>query len=159
MRPLRSGISSSRSSSVTESRITSSSSLSCQISHSLCQRASVSGESGSRSIGALPAFLVLAELEDNVGYLRRQELLDREAYGVAGAREAGHELGPHGAGEGPAQDGCGPDLLVGEHAEDLAEPLELLLENAVYDLVGRVAGRDARPPGGYDGLHVGAGEQ
>src|SRR5918998_1671626 len=159
MRPLRSGISSSKSSSVTESRITSSSSLSCQISHSLCQRASVSGERGSRSIGALPAFLVLAEFEDDVGYLRGEELLDREAHGVAGAREARDELRAYGTGESPAQDGRGPDLLVGEHAEDLAEPVELLLEHPIHDLVGRVPSRDTCAAGGYDGVHVRPGDQ
>src|ERR687898_889141 len=102
---------------------------------------------------------MLSEFEDDVGDLRYEELLDREADGVARAREAGDELGADRARDRAAEDGGGPDLLVGEHAEDLAEPVELLLEHAVYYLVGGVAGRDARPAGGYDGVYVGAGEQ
>src|SRR5919202_6150441 len=101
---------------------------------------------------------MLAELEDDVGYLRHEELLDGEAHGVARPREAGHELRANCAGDAAAQDGRGPDLLVGEHAEDLAEPVELLLEHAINDLVGRIGSRDARPAGGYDGIGVGAGE-
>ncbi len=35
------------------------------------------------ALQALPAFLVLAQLEDDVGYLRDEEFLDGEANGVA----------------------------------------------------------------------------
>src|SRR3712207_4778577 len=98
------GISASRSPSVAESRITSSSSFACQISQSLRHRASASGESGSRSIGPpLPAFLVLVQLEDDVGDLWDEKLLHGEPHGVTRAGEANQELCSDGAGHGAAQ--------------------------------------------------------
>src|SRR5215210_3193388 len=140
MRFSRSGISSSRSASSLESRTTSSSSLSCQISHSLRQSASASDERGSLSISLL-AFLMLAKLEHDVRQLGDEELLHGEPHRVPGTRQARYELGAHGPGDRPAHDRGGPDLFVGEHPEDLTETVELLLDHAVDDLVGGVASR------------------
>src|SRR4028119_2472783 len=147
MRPWRLGISSSRSWSSEEPRITSSSSLSCQISHSLRQSASASGESGSRSM-SLPLLLMLAQLKDDVGYLWGEQLFHAEPDGVARTRQARDELGADGPGHGAAQHGGGPDLLVREHPEELAEPVELFLDHAGNPPVGATGGRPrpAAPP-------------
>jgi hypothetical protein len=97
---------------------------------------------------------VLAELEHDVGQLGDEELLHREPYGVTGPRQARDELAAHAPRERPAHDGRRPDLLVGEHPEDLAKPFEPLLDHALYHLVGGVARRDARPARRDDGVYV-----
>src|SRR5215211_2377416 len=102
---------------------------------------------------------MLSEFEDDVRDLRYEELLDREADGVARSGEAGDELGAYCARDRSAEDCGGPDLLVRESAENLAEPVELLLDHAAHNLVSRVAGRDPRPAGCNDSVCVGTSEQ
>src|SRR5882672_10659543 len=65
----------------------------------------------------------------------------------AGRAGQGEEIGAAGdpAG-GPALDGRGLDLLVGEHAEQLAEALDLLLVDLPEGLGRDVAAGDAVPP-------------
>src|SRR5215213_4879586 len=116
-----------------------------------------------RMIGVLSpsllAFLVLAKLEHDVRQLGDEELLHGEPHGVPGTRQARHELGAHGPGDRPTHDRGGPDLLVGEHPENLTETVELLLDHTLDDLVGGVASRDAGTARRDHGVHLGVGEE
>src|SRR5215211_5068232 len=102
---------------------------------------------------SLPAFLMLAKLEHDVGQLGDEELFYREPDRVARPWQARHELGAYGSSDRAAHDRCGPDLLVREHPEDLAETVELLLDHAVDDLVGRVAPGDPGPTRRNNSVH------
>ena len=48
-----------------------------------------------------------------------------------------------------------PICLIAEHAEQLAEPVELFFEKSVDRFVGGVARRDAGTAGGDDRVHAG----
>src|SRR5215213_5780326 len=124
----------------------------CQISHSLRQSASASDDRGSLSI-SLPAFLMLAKLEHDVGQLGDEELFYREPDRVARPWQTRYELGAYGSGDRATHDRCGPDLLVGEHPEDLTETVELLFDHAVDNLIGRVAARDPCPTRRYNSVN------
>src|SRR5829696_5686947 len=97
---------------------------------------------------------VLPQLEDDVRHLRREELLHRQPHRVPGARQAGQKLLARGARRRAAQHRGGPDLLVGEHPEELAEPVEPLVYEPAHHLVGRIARGDAGAARGDDRVHV-----
>ena len=63
-------------------------------------RVSASGERGSRSIQSALFF----RLEDYVRNFRHEKFLDSEAHAIAGAWEAGYELGPDGPCDSPAEE-------------------------------------------------------
>src|SRR5918998_3128377 len=128
-----------------------------------CATARRAPERGVRVPSLTVLFFVLHQLEDDVWHLRHEELLHREANRVRRARQTGKELRAGGdrdrARQGTTQHGGGSYLLIGEHAEDLAEPVKLFVDQATRDLVGAVPAGDASPAGCDDGVHAVVGEK
>ena len=79
-------------------------------------------------------------------------LVIAEPDGIFRSRQRDDDLSLRGAGARAAQHRGRPDLLIAQHAEELAEPVEPFLEQIADDLVGRVARRDAGAAGRDDDL-------
>src|SRR5882724_8385620 len=105
--------------------------------HPLAQR----GEEAEAYPHALAAHQV-----DQVAELGEEELLHRELDRGRRAGERDDDLAARHTRDGARQHGRRAHLLVREHAEELAEPVEAFLEEARDRLVGRVAGREPRAP-------------
>src|SRR5437867_4220166 len=87
-------------------------------------------------------FGLLVDLRDEVADLGEDQLVEAEADGRGRSGKGEDDLVPDEAGDGAAQHRGGADLLVGERAEDLPEPVEAPLEERGDGLVGPVAPRD-----------------
>src|SRR5206468_11927245 len=82
------------------------------------------------------------------------ELLEREAAGVGRAGHRDDDAARVHAELSARHHGSGPDLLEGEHPEQLAESGQALVEHRLDRFVGRVARRDARAAGHEYGAHL-----
>src|SRR5688572_6623085 len=104
--------------------------------------------SPSGMVSRIGRILLSLELAHDVPELRQNQLLHRQADRLLGSwqREDG---GPaNRAGAGAAEHGGGADLLITEHAEQLAEAIEALVHQPGERFVGAVAGGDAGAAGG-----------
>src|SRR3970282_1221141 len=92
----------------------------------------------------LPVYRVTLapHLADQVRQLRDDELLQREPAGIGRARQGEEDAPLDYAALRAREHRRRADLLVGEHAEQLAEPREPLVEERLDRLVRRVAARD-----------------
>src|SRR6185503_16168422 len=86
--------------------------------------------------------------------LRDDQLLHRQPHRLLGTRQRDDNPPGNGARAGAAHDRRRADLLVAEHAEQLAEAVEPLLQQRGDRLVAAVARRDPGAAGGDDHLHV-----
>src|SRR3989338_6478500 len=96
---------------------------------------------GAPSLG-LPFYLAPG-LAHEMWQFRKQKLFEGQAAGVRGARQGNDDpscVDPH---LRPREHRRGPDFLEGEHAEQLAEPGQALVEQAVDRLERGITGRDA----------------
>src|SRR5215470_14780131 len=96
-------------------------------------------------------------LADQVRKLRDYELFQGETASVRGAGQGEEHASLDHAGLGPGEHGRRADLLVGQHAEQLAEAGEALLQEGLHRLEGGVAAGDAGTAREDEGLHRGCG--
>src|SRR5688500_666727 len=88
------------------------------------------------------------ELADDVPELWQNQLLHRQADRLLGSRQREDGGLANRPRAGAAEHGGGADLLVAEHAEQLAEAIEPLVHQFGERFVGAVAGGDAGAAGG-----------
>src|SRR5215470_1445675 len=96
-----------------------------------------------RLLSSIPRGPLAPHLADQVGKLRDYELFQGETASVRGAGQGEEHAALDDAGLGPREHGGSADLLVGEHAEELAEPGEALVQQGLHRLEGGVAAGDA----------------
>ncbi len=93
-------------------------------------------------------------LSHQVAEFRQHELRHRQAHGVLRPRQRDDHPLLRQPGARAAEHGGRPDFLEAEHAEQLAEAVQPLLQQAVDCLVGRVARGDPGAAGRDHHLHV-----
>src|SRR5262244_4589267 len=96
-------------------------------------------------------------LADQVRKLRDYELFQGETASVRGAGQGEEHAPLDDPGLGPGEHGRRADLLVGEHAKELAEAGEALVQEGLHGLEGVVAASDAGAAREDEGLHRGRG--
>src|SRR5918995_1361121 len=128
-----------------------------------CATARRAPEKGVRVPSLTVLLFVLNQLEDDVRHLRHKKLLHRETDRVRRARQTGKELRAGGdcdrARHGTTQHGGGSYLLIGEDAEDLAEPVKLFADKPPPALVVPPRPGEAGTAGSDDGVHILVGEK
>src|SRR5262245_53452291 len=87
-----------------------------------------------------------------------QQLLERQADRGFRSRQRHDDASGDRSGDGAAHDRSRPNLLVAEHAKELAEALEPLPQHAVDRLERAIARRDAGAAGCDDDLDVRVGQ-
>jgi hypothetical protein len=100
-----------------------------------------------------------SELAKGVGELGEDQAREGELDGGGGTWQCEDEFVGGNAGGGAAEHGAAGDLLVAEHAEELAEAVEAQVKAALDDGNGLVARADAGAAGGEDGVDVVAGQE
>src|SRR5262245_22649406 len=86
--------------------------------------------------------------------LRDDDLLHRETDGGGRAGHREENLATDETADGAAEDGSGPDLVIAEHAEDLAVARERLVEQAADGFVSLIAAGNAGSAGHQDHVHI-----
>ena len=86
--------------------------------------------------------------------LGEDQLLHRQRHRLGRAGEEEDRPGAGQAGGGAAEHRRRSHLLVGEHPEELAEPLDRLVEERPHRVQGDVARREARAAGRHHHVHL-----
>src|SRR5215468_9203445 len=95
---------------------------------------------------SIPWSLLAPHLADQVGKLRDYELFQGESASVRGAGQGEEHATLDHPSLSSGEHGRGADLLIGQHAEQLTEAGEPLVEERLHRLEGGVAARDPGPP-------------